>query len=814
MTFDLENPNPVPGDALRDEAANLLAARFGRPIREKLIAGKKVDLSFQKRAFGKNETMVVEAKDLAGNLGRDQAVQIWADYEPVLREAAPANLLLVTRRGLSSAAQTYVDSQPLMRHQTIWELENEMMGLTDYVRSLTDLFDREGLSHYYVPGRLRLAHYGPGEGVRTTASVDAVAFDTISAWLDGDDMRPLAVLGGYGAGKTSLAKRVVAWQAQRALKDPLARRPVLIHLGAVARYTGVEGLLGGMFTYDFPIEGFNVHHFLEMSDKGRLVTVLDGFDEMKHAMTWADFRSQIGSLNRLTNGRAKLLMLGRPSAFTSTEEHVHVLRGRKRHADGWRRLPDWPEFIEYDLEEFTPGERADFVRGYLRYRLSLVGPDRRKADAWIEDRAREVNQIADRDPEVFSKPVHAKILTDLAADPEVDLARFAQGVSRWQLYEVFFESLAERETEKDARRPIPEAARLMFLREVAFWLWSQRGGTTDFHAADLPDELLEELPGDADHDALKREYLTGSFLEKKSGDVFYFGHRSFAEFLVADRMRRVPPDGADQAVYASLFRDGVEVFLREAPDLSAVQAWADTLDHAAGTMTFEYLEFVASAFGGPRGLLARLDPAAPLSAVVAIFGDELEFSDAMAPRLLDALRTQPPATFFLLVCLLTFFAAQSRPLRWEPHYWAVQMAAILLERLFRDARVDVEAGKARIEPPAEIWKAVAARVVPELITSFGERELVFRGPQLIQQMSDRLRLHGLDLALQRPAARLSFGNEEHLAWSDVLEAMDREVAAKAAAYFRKRNNLSGVFSVTSRSLPPTARRPEPRRRAP
>ena len=30
-----------------------------------------------------------------------------------------------------------------------------------------------------------------------------------------------------------------------------------------------------------------------------------------------------------------------------------------------------------------------------------------------------------------------------------------------------------------------------------------------------------------------RELLTGSILDRKAGDIFFFGHRSFAEFLVA-----------------------------------------------------------------------------------------------------------------------------------------------------------------------------------------------------------------------------------------------------------------------------------------
>lgn len=79
-TYDLENPNPLPGDALRDEAANLLSIRYGRPVREELVGGKKVDLHFTFKPLGKTNHIFVEAKDYASPLTRAALVDIWADY--------------------------------------------------------------------------------------------------------------------------------------------------------------------------------------------------------------------------------------------------------------------------------------------------------------------------------------------------------------------------------------------------------------------------------------------------------------------------------------------------------------------------------------------------------------------------------------------------------------------------------------------------------------------------------------------------------------------------------------------------------------
>ncbi len=61
--------------------------------------------------------------------------------------------------------------------------------------------------------------------------------DEVVAWLATEDPTPLAILGGYGAGKSSFAKRLVTQQAAQALTDPSARRPILIKLGGLSRYS-------------------------------------------------------------------------------------------------------------------------------------------------------------------------------------------------------------------------------------------------------------------------------------------------------------------------------------------------------------------------------------------------------------------------------------------------------------------------------------------------------------------------------------------------------------------------------------------------
>src|SRR5258708_19871848 len=94
-TFDLENPKPKEGDELRDEAANLLSLRYGRPQRETRAGGKKVDLYFKKDDFGREVRVYVEAKDYDRLLHRTDLKHIVTAYAPLIHQQTPTPARLI-----------------------------------------------------------------------------------------------------------------------------------------------------------------------------------------------------------------------------------------------------------------------------------------------------------------------------------------------------------------------------------------------------------------------------------------------------------------------------------------------------------------------------------------------------------------------------------------------------------------------------------------------------------------------------------------------------------------------------------------------
>lgn len=586
------------GSALRDEAAHYLNLIYGNAEIETAFGGKNVDILCQTEMLGKKIALVCEVKDYAKLLTRSQIVHIVSDLDVVRKRSGPCNIMIVTRNGVSAGAAEYVRDQDNLFHRSIWELEDEVFGIREYLQHVEEIPKSNGLDRYYIPARADRISYLDDKRHRSERSIDLRS--EISEWISEKTNQPIAILGGYGAGKSSFASIICASFAQAAMNDPMARRPILLRLGRISRSAGLDSLLATEFTTESEVKGYSYRKFRYLNERGRFVIILDGFDEMKHAMTWGEFVNQIRELNGLNTENSKVILLGRPSAFSSDDEHYEILRGLRKVEAGYRRLPDWPTFREYELCSFSPSERHSFISRFLPVaeEVRARNEDRSPRIELAVQKAKQVDEIASTDHAVFQKPVHSRILVELSLDDSFDLSKFVGSVTRWSLYEEFFELLSRREAGKQARSPIGAPARLEFMRRVATWLWEENDGASSFLADQIPADVFEGLPNESALDLrdLRREFLSGSFLERKSNDGFFFSHRSFAEFLVAQHMLLNPPLEIDHTRYSGLLKGGVAQFLHESPMRREIDTWLKTLGDGSGPISLTYLSLLCEFF--------------------------------------------------------------------------------------------------------------------------------------------------------------------------------------------------------------------------
>lgn len=566
------------GDRFRDLVCDLLRTKYPNLQVEVRESGTKVDIRFTREDFGKTEIWAVECKDYNGRLDKSYvSSHIYPQYEVMRDKGRVDRILIVSRRGISTDAQEFIDDWRRASHQTYDQLAESVFGIKPYITHLATLRPTDLTE--YVEARL--------EGITEPA------IQIVENWLQNDEGPSRAILGGYGQGKSSFAKRLAAHFANLHLDDPTARMPILLRLGEVVHETQLEALFGKEFTSRFPCVGYQYATLEYLNKQGRLFIILDGFDEMKHAMTAADFLNNFREFNKLLVGKAKVLLLGRPNALPSDERDI-VFRGMTKVGGQLVASADYPPWHEWKMAFFNAEETSRLLTSSLLVNQAKHEGSKRYTyqSDFIERRREEIFTQVPED--LLRRPVHVQLVADAAADPNFDL----RGFNAHRLYEHFIGNMVQRDTvQKAARRPIALEARLHFQRELAWWAWRKPDGTQgSFYRRDLPDMLFHDLPNgnSVDQEGKRNEYIVSTLTEEKESGVLFFAHRSFQEFLVAERMRLVKPSPAAHADYSNSLTDDVAAFLRLAPDQGFILDWYTTLQGAAGPIALSYLEFFAS----------------------------------------------------------------------------------------------------------------------------------------------------------------------------------------------------------------------------
>ena len=548
----------------QDEVLKLLKLQGWDITPEHILGPKKVDAYAEKSTeFGDKARLAIEVKDIASALTKQKIVHIYSDYSPLIDTNKIDALLIVTRNGLTPAALSFCHQSRYVRHVDYEQLLNSLLDFSAYVRGLVAQYSHGKLNDLYVPQNL------------LTAS-DSAALpieETVLAWVDGESSKPLAVLGTYGMGKTTLARRLAYLLAKRHLTDTTRRIPILIALQEISSNQSLDGLLGRHFTSLSVIRNYDFHTFMKLCSLGRYVLILDGFDEMQEAMSRDAMRYNFQQLYGLVTENSRVLILGRDTAFMSQAERLELLHGRLLTRDGTLQVIEGhPDFTELTLAPFTPSQILDYVTNAVRVidtlKSNVSAVDRVTQFLVSGDAMRTHSSLL----ELASRPVQLKMLIDVL--PHYDGPWDA--LTRTTLYSQFIELVIRRDSVKQTRTRFGLAERSRFARDLAFWMW-QAGTGTAVTAAKMPDSLFHPyLRPHEDLEAVKRDLLAACFLAIKPPEGYYFPHKSFWEFLVAERLAELLREDCEEFCLLGSSKEvslEIEEFLLEFIGLTDIKCW-------------------------------------------------------------------------------------------------------------------------------------------------------------------------------------------------------------------------------------------------
>jgi Cdc6-like AAA superfamily ATPase len=352
--------------------------------------------------------------------------------------------------------------------------------------------------------------------------------EMVMTWANDESRRQIAVLGSYGTGKSTFARRIASRTASEYRKDNSRRIPFLIELKEFGSHQDIRGLITHELVNRHHVTNGSFEAFETFNRSGRLLLILDGFDEMKQGLTVDSLLYNFNQIFSLHEAKSKVRLCGRPTLFENESEQNRILSGRA--------LSSVPSAARYINLQMAPPSGEEVCSILINF-AEVNAPATLQHVRQFVDRLKVMTRRGRNGGlvDLVSRPVHLPMLVSIMQRREVD----PEKLDRATLYREFIDAMIERETLKrqaEFQSVYSADVRRRFAQDLAVEMWT-RGEHRTIRASEIPARLVEPFVGPGRPlEAVRRDLMASGFFERKPPDILFVPHKSFLEYLVAERV--------------------------------------------------------------------------------------------------------------------------------------------------------------------------------------------------------------------------------------------------------------------------------------
>ena len=338
----------------------------------------------------------------------------------------------------------------------------------------------------------------------------------IDDWLIERGKMHISLLGDFGGGKTWFCRHYAYRQLDRYLKDPIKERlPILITLRSFAKAMTAQQLINDALLEQYKLQfvGSAFEIFREMNRRGKLLLILDGFDEMAQQVDYQTVVDNFLELAKLVDENSKVLLTSRTEYFRLAKESEKILGGKEFEGDTIVLSP--PEFEVLHIEPFSNEQIRKVI---ILRKGDIEGPV-------VAERILNTKNLA----EMARKPVLVELLLGALDEVSDDTL---ENPSKIYLYATNKLLLRNIETK---RTFTTTADKLYFLCELAWEMINNN--EFRIHYTEIPERIKdyfdEKIKGKHKLDNWDFDLRNQTMLHRDASGYYEFAHKSLSEYFVA-----------------------------------------------------------------------------------------------------------------------------------------------------------------------------------------------------------------------------------------------------------------------------------------
>jgi WD40 repeat protein len=437
------------------------------------------------------------------------------ELDGILDRETPQGWLISDKR-VSSSARKRASEKGGCKVFNLSEFLQQMIW-GKYFGALTELVEKDRIPRLYVD--LRCYKLEPGKeehqaGHDPRGSLDAY----MDEWLTERGKMHISLLGEFGAGKTWFCRHYAHRQLERFLKDPAKERlPLLITLRMFAKAMTAQQLINDALLeqYKLPFVGSAYEVFQEMNRRGKILLILDGFDEMARQVDYQTVVDNFWELAKLVEEGSKVILTSRTEYFRWAEESEKILGGEEF---GRRTIVlEPPKFEVLYVEPFNDEEIRDVI-------VRRLGEENGKV---VADKVLNTSNLA----EMARKPILVELLLAALDEVSADVLENQAQVYLYATDKLLLRNITAKKTFTST------ADKLYFLCELA---WEMiRSGELRIHYTSIPDRIKtyfgDQIKDQHELDTWDFDLRAQTLLHRDAAGYYEFAHKSLAEYFVAFR---------------------------------------------------------------------------------------------------------------------------------------------------------------------------------------------------------------------------------------------------------------------------------------